>query len=130
MNTMEFAWTYLGVSVVGLLIVLPTHLYLICMGLNTQRIFRSLGQTKGYCGEILICVCYGTYMFHLIFWFFVQPTLLLRINSDESFECTDIQSKLIAVVELLYHASYPLSWQILFISAVWQLLNIKKRHQQ
>jgi len=87
---MEYAWTYLGVSIVGLCIVLPTHIYLIRMGLNTQQIFRRLGQTKGYCGEILIGVCYGAYMFHLIFWFFVQPALLLRINSDESFKCTEI----------------------------------------
>ena len=63
------------------------HVYLICMGVQMQRLFRDFGYIKGYSGEIFIGVTYFLFCGHIA-KYFVMPTVIYLISTSD-FTCSE-----------------------------------------
>lgn len=108
----------LALSFLALFVLVYSHCYLIIMAVKMQRLFRQYGHIKGYCGEILIAICYSMFCFYLSLWYLVQPITIVVINTSD-YECSNLMKSVFMVLYSADNLVWPLSFQLIFCGFIW-----------
>lgn len=125
-STELYAWFYLILSIICLLIELTAHAYLIIMGFKMQSIFKEFGHTTSYRGETVMVVCYFLFLGTLIEHWIVMPMYVFRINTSD-FECSRGEKLFLMTAHTWLFAFWPLSYQAIFFAVLLQLFSIQSK---
>ena len=87
-SSVGYAYYYLTISFSCLCIFVSVDVYLICMALQMQQLFRRFGHITGYHAEIFVCVVYSVFVGYLIFFYISTPVLVFLINTSD-YKCSE-----------------------------------------
>ena len=94
------------------------------MGIDMRVLFRKYGHSKGYCGEIFLAISYTLFFFgRHVKYNIIRPILIFLINTSD-FECPEYMTHLNEFLGALDIFMFPLFFQVIFVSVMWQILKI------
>lgn len=98
-DTLWYAWGYLILSLITIVVRVAAHVYILGIGLNLQRLLRRFKHITGYKGEVVIALYYLAFSGYLIFWQIVTPVIIFVVRT-RGFECSDYETGVVFVIQL------------------------------